>query len=198
MLPSSFVGPIRPPAGTNLGTQRAPGQRFADSAGPAGPVLGLAMALVIAGISTTRSQPQRHRIVQLRAEPEAKEEVADAPADAADAEAQDHYSSTRIIGRRRSNLRCFVHQAGSFLQEESPDAAGDEEEAAEDDEEEAAAEECLDCDDLEGFFSARVLKEGLFLVRDAHACLALHLQGRSPRNGNVLIVAACPSPRLQP
>ncbi|CAE7471409.1 grpE [Symbiodinium natans] len=124
MLPSSFVGPIRPPAGTNLGTQRAPGQRFADSAGPAGPVLGLAMALVIAGISTTRSQPQRHRIVQLRAEPEAKEEVADAPADAADAEAQ----------------------------EESPDAAGDEEEAAEDDEEEAAAEEkkpakwkCLDC-----------------------------------------------------
>ena len=81
MLASSFVSPLRL-GGATLGARRAQGAVPSDAgvagaagaAGSTGPALGLVMTLVIAGLSA-RTQRQRHVIVGLRAEAEAKEEA---------------------------------------------------------------------------------------------------------------------------
>ncbi|CAE7523043.1 grpE [Symbiodinium sp. CCMP2456] len=98
MLPSSFVGPMRGPSCARLGspsgtarptrsvTETSAGS--AGSAGPAGGVLGLGLAMTLAGLSRSPHARQARQVLALRAEAEAKEE-AEEPAEAEEAEAQD-------------------------------------------------------------------------------------------------------------
>ena len=98
MLPSSFVGPMRGPSCTRLGSSSvtaSPTRSVSETglAGPAGgsvrSVLGLGLAMtLLAGISRSPHARQSRQILALRAEAEAKEE-AEEPAEAEETEAQE-------------------------------------------------------------------------------------------------------------
>ncbi|CAE7356228.1 grpE [Symbiodinium sp. CCMP2592] len=98
MLPSSFVGPMRGPSCTRLGSSSgtaSPTRSVSEtgSAGPAGgsvrSVLGLGLAMtLLAGLSRSPHARQSRQVLALRAEAEAKEE-AEEPAEAEETEAQD-------------------------------------------------------------------------------------------------------------